>query len=628
MADKTFYDKLTHIEKDFADCNDRHIMVQAGPGAGKSYALLGRIERLIRIEHTVDPSKILVLAFNRMAAQSLKKDLRELARGDQVEVQTLHEHCLGLMRHMGLWTEPRRFLSLKEIAFMRKDLLAEHPDFDRRFQAYCAWQETRFTEKPSPACDAVFVKALEGWLRFHRAAMFEAMTSQVLQALRAGTYASPYAMILVDEYQDVNEKEREIIRLLAADKALVVIGDEDQSIYAFRHAHSGWTDAFRKTYGPEYTEFAFHTGRRCPKRVAAGARNLIEHNAWAQRPALIPRDELKDGAVCRREWPSMAKEISGIADLVLRELSEGLTQGDICILVRNKRIGFAMQKELCRRDYSGKPLRARVYCSDSVLRGYADLECLAYMALLVDDQDPLAWRILIGEARTGINYREGIYRRLWDMSAQEGRPVGEILARIADGTYAMRNAGTLMVRYAQVKARLAVLADALAEGKEAFRSALSANYGKRELFERIEAAEDREAIDKLPNDATWLRALSDHIRQNVNLPPEPKEEEKKHVRIMTWHTSKGLSARLTIILTAIEEPALRAEAIEENRRLFYVAVTRCKGSEKENEYPGKLVISYPLHLTREDVGRVGRSHTEGPTMPSRFVDELAIAFDE
>jgi DNA helicase-2/ATP-dependent DNA helicase PcrA len=211
------------------------------------------------LEEGVDPRRVMAATFTRTSATDLKKALRALGvdGADSIRAVTLHGYSFGLLKRDDVfgWTQrhPRALLDFEQ-RFLLEDLV--DPRFggirlkEERLHAFFAdWArlQSEVPGWPDDPVDQAFHQALLAWLRFHRAMLIGELISLASAYLRNNPLTE-FDHVLVDEYQDLNRAEQQLVDLVAAGAALAVVGDEDQSIYAFRNAHPEGMQDFRNTH--------------------------------------------------------------------------------------------------------------------------------------------------------------------------------------------------------------------------------------------------------------------------------------------------------------------------------------------------------------------------------------------
>jgi DNA helicase-2/ATP-dependent DNA helicase PcrA len=269
--------------------NSRYIRVLAGPGTGKSFALKRRVARLL--ENGIAPARVLPVTFTKVAAEDLHRELINMGVPgcEQIRGSTLHSlgmRVLSLQNVLAVTGRVARPLNLFEMEPLLYDLPASFGNKlarEKRIRAYEAGWARLQNEQPGfaqIAADAAFQNVLIGWLRFHEGMLIGEIIPELYRYLRNNPTAperSLYDHVLVDEYQDLNKAEQAVIDLLGTNAALCIVGDDDQSLYSFKHAHPEGIRTFPQTH-PGCTDHALLDCYRCPTGVVAIANALIGHN--------------------------------------------------------------------------------------------------------------------------------------------------------------------------------------------------------------------------------------------------------------------------------------------------------------------------------------------------------------
>ena len=275
---------------EFASSNAPTLRTVAGPGSGKSFAIGRRIARLI--SEGLKPGRILAITFTRTAAKDLKDDISKLdvEGSENVLATTIHSYALSLLMRADIIEQtgrtPRMILD-HEIAPALRDL--DNDAFggvkDKKFlldQYLAAWASLQ-TDDAGFANDAIqeqFEQELVHWMRRHKGMHVGEVIPVAIRYLRNNP-ASPaigkFDVVLVDEYQDLNKAEQEFIRLIRGDASLVIVGDDDQSIYGFKFANPDGIRNIEDLHGA-YIDIPFNLCRRCPTQVTNLASQLISKN--------------------------------------------------------------------------------------------------------------------------------------------------------------------------------------------------------------------------------------------------------------------------------------------------------------------------------------------------------------
>lgn len=619
-----------------ASSTNSRIRVVAGPGTGKSFAMKRRVARLL--ETGVSPDRILPVTFTRVAAEDLHRELvgMDVPRCDELKGVTLHSLALRmLMRNHVLDTTGRvpRPLNEFEIEPLICDLMDAHGGkkaVKKLRMAYeAAWarlqhQQPGYTQDQD---DDAFQADLIAWLKFHEAMLIGEVIPQLHQYLHLNPTASErneYSNILVDEYQDLNRAEQGVVELLSDAADCCIVGDDDQSIYSFKHAHPDgireWLDINAGADDIDLDEC-----RRCPTRVVEMANSLIGHNV--QRPVPRPLNPMSAngaGDVRIIQYQTIAQEAAGVAELVSQMIAGGTPAGDILVLTQSRAFGTPLYEALLA---SNVPTKS--YYAESELNHDDAQRAFALIKLFVNREDRVALRWLAG--MNGHNWHASGYRRVREYCEDNGISPWETMIQLESGTLSLSYTSGIISSFreiVQALAELEALPDLQTVVDQLFPDEQSSTRDIRELALAI--------LDTLPDNdrEKFLREISTRISQ----PEIPIEIED--VRIMSLHKSKGLSSPITIIAGCVQgllprpaakdsTPAEQARHLEEQRRLFYVGVTRVKAVPQDRK-SGTLILTYSQQMPVGDALSVGiapaqQQYGQAILHASQFVRELGPA---
>lgn len=567
------------------------LRVMAGPGTGKTFAMKRRVMRLLQ-EENADPRRMLVVTFTRTAAADLVRELHALGVPgcEQVVARTLHAFCFSLLSrrdvfdYLGRVARPivtfRKSGVLQfEAAPLMEDL--DHADTfgpkrerTKRIDAFnAAWARLQSDEPgwPNDPVDQQFHNELLEWLRFHEAMLIGELVPETLRYLRNNPAAPDlhaFDHVIVDEYQDLNRAEQELIDLLASDGAHMIVGDKDQSIYTFlKHAHPEGIVEFGETHDGTHDE-VLEECRRCCKRVVAVADALILHNyPPGTAPRLVPLETSPEGEVNIVQWPSLDAEVQGLAAFVQHLIENHIAEpGEILILTPRRLIGYAIRDAIVRNGTA-----THSFYHEEMLESDAAQRAFALLSLLVNSDDRVSLRFWSGLGSP--SWRSGEWARLRAHCEQTGESPFAALTRLQEGTLDLHRVGGIVAQFRQLREELLAL-NPLAGNALIDYLFLDGNVDLQAL---------REAALLVGPDA-GARTLLERIRTAITQPEMP--EEGDFVRVMSLHKSKGLSSKVVIVAGCLEgliptvdpdDPAaVQADKIQEQRRLFYVAMTRAR----------------------------------------------------
>jgi superfamily I DNA/RNA helicase len=583
-----------------------------------------RVSRLL--EERVEPTRILALTFTRIAAASLVAELRAIGTkgGEKITAGTLHGFCFRLLQRNEvlefLGRCPRPLLTYSDKAvlqFEASPLLADISQDGRRkgtkrIQAFeAAWARLQ-SEEPGwpPAADKSFHDALISWLTFHEAMLIGEVVPESLKYLRSNPTApvlTAFDHVIVDEYQDLNRADQAMIDLIAHDN-VVIVGDEDQSIYRFRYAHPQGILEYATTH-PGTTDLALEEWRRCPSRIVEMANHLILHNHFgAKIPKLRPKSDNAEGSAHIVQWRTMEEEAKGFANYTKHLIDNGYSPEDILILAPRRRIAYLLRQELAAKDVAHHS-----YYQEEALDNDAARCACTVLTLMARPEDRVALRYWLGHGSSSWLSRQ--YAKLRSYCGETGLSPRSVLEGVLKNEIRIAGIGQLQKRYQELIYALARL-----EGKEG-----------KDLLDGIapEGVEDfqllRTALLPVLQDDADAATFAERIRTVVTQPEVP--EHSNYVRIMSLQKSKGLTSKVVMIAGCIEgwiptipedEPTqVKAEILAEQRRLFYVAITRATE---------KLIISsfaaMPRDFSHQTQATTRKGFGLAGTSASRFIAEL------
>jgi DNA helicase-2/ATP-dependent DNA helicase PcrA len=595
-------DGITGTHRDIAVNPARVLHVLAGPGTGKTFAMMRRIARLL--QDKVTPKRILAVTFTRTAARDLREQLCSLGvpGADDVRAATLHSLCFSILSSQQAFAfnqrTPRPLMSF-EIACLENDLAGAFggKKATRRFlEAYeAAWARLqRDTPGHAPtAADQAFETALLSWLRFHAAML----VGELVPLTLAFVHANPelpvlpaLEHVLVDEFQDLNKADQQLVLALAASASVLVIGDDNQSIYRFRHANPEGVRSFPSdVFGT--VAYSITECRRCPPNIVALSNALISHDPHTTRPnPLTPDLALPDATVYVVQHATIADEVTSTAEFVDDYLTmhPELPAGRVLILTPRRFIGNAIKDALIARGRN-----ALSYFQEDALSEDAAAEGFCLLALLVSPTDRAALRAWLGFGST--DRRRRPYARLRDFCEGNAVALQDALAALAAGSLRIPHTAPLVARWNDLQTRLASLTPLSG------LALIEALWPKGNL----DVGDIRSVAGALALLTANNEGLLAELRQAVTQPELPGSDSDV-IQVMSLHKSKGLTRDVVVVAGCMagtlpsvdpdDPPEERAQQLEEQRRLFYVAITR----------PTRvLVISSSVALPLRDALRGG-----------------------
>jgi len=606
------------------------MLVLAGAGTGKTRTVVYRVARLL--EDGADPGSILLLTFTNRAAREMLARVGQLLGRDAGRIVGGTFHSVGnrLLRRHGerlgypvnygiLDREDARDLMSTAVA----DVVREAPqrrlpgaavlvdvysfviNTGRSLEQVLGERFPQFGED-AEVVQAVFRRYLE---RKRDAAVmdYDDLLLNWLLLLRRHDdvrrqLGQRFSHVLVDEYQDTNRLQADLVDgMLGAGRNLVVVGDDAQSIYAFRGAEYANILGFPERY-PDCVTFRLETNYRSLPPVLELANASIACNLRQFRKTLRPVREGGEAPVLLAA-PSPESQAAFVAQQVLELLDEGVELDEIAVLYRNHAHSLELEVELSRRNI---PYEVRSGLRFFEQRHVKDV--LAHLRFVANPRDEVAFGRL---ARLRPRLGQRLVARLWSEVSRRPDPL-HALQRADTGRLALPAAAAHSVQ--QIAELLGRLEGLRQRPGEMVREVIASGYRDvlRSQFDNSGARlEDLEQLALFADGYDGLDAFLDEVTLMNELSGEDvaaEAGEATRMTLSTIHQAKGLEWRAVFVVWLAEGrfPSARAEDLEEERRLFYVATTRAKD---------QLFLCYPL-VARD------RYRVDVLTEPSRFVSEL------
>lgn len=556
------------------------IRVLAGPGAGKSFGMKRRVARILEVEG-VNPAAVLAVTFTRVAAEDLHRELVSLGvpGAAQLSGRTLHSLAMTiLMRQEVLAVLGRvpRALNEFELEPLLADLSNVHGNKHERrrlIRAYgAAWARLQ-TQQPGYArtpVEQAFVDELVEWLVLHEAMLIDEIIPYLFQYLQANPGApehTEFTHILADEYQDLNRAEQDVLGFLGTRASICIVGDDDQSIYSFKHAHP---EGIRQWHTLRPTDdHSIVECRRCPTTLVRMANALIGHNTdRISGRVMQERAANGPGEVVIRQYPTATAEADAVVAKIQALIEDGVQPSEIIVLAQRAAFAGPIFDKL-----RGHNVPAKSYYAEADLDTIEAQERFALFKLLLNNEDRVALRWLLGRGHN--SWRAAQYARLIQRVRDDGTSPWGTLERLAAGQVEIPHTGSLLERFNELRIEISDLANT--EDVDDFIQRWLPPNAQTELL--------TEAVARCRRDAATIQELYDALYATITQPEVPLEVTE--VRLMSLHKSKGLSSPFVFIVGCVEglipgrpdpnlNPGERIAKLHEDRRLFYVGITRVK----------------------------------------------------
>lgn len=609
---------LNHAQTEAVAHNKGPCMVLAGPGSGKTLTIAKRIEYLI-MKHKVRPEEILVITFTKYAAWEMKNRTRSICGPSSYAVTfgTFHGIYYGILKwayrlnQSNLLSDEEKYRILREIlpgidwdqepeADEEKDYLQELAIEIGNVKNNCMDIEEYEPVKYTTEKFRKLYRTYEERKKKYRKIDFEDMLIQCRDLFMKRPdilkkWQEKFQYILVDEFQDVNQAQYDVVRMLAAPQDnLFVVGDDDQSVYGFRGAKPGIMKEFMKDY-PKARQILLDVNYRSSGYIVKGALRVIGNNK-IRFEKKIEAFRKPDETVHVQEVKDPVQEAEYVLERIREYREKGVSYTEMAVLYRTNVDARAMSELMTEYQI---PFVMKEHLNN-IYEHFIALDMISYLRLSQGEYDRKYFlqianrpnRYLTRESmKTGNVSYESLRRYYRDKDWMVDR-IDQLewdMKMICDKTpyaaiqYIRKRMGydEFLKEYAAY--RKISSEDLFAVLEEIWQN--SKGYGTiKEWFEHIES---------------YGKMLKEQNKKNG---------EKEGVNLMTMHAAKGLEFDTVFVIEANEgscpyKKATADEEIEEERRLFYVAMTRAKR---------KLVISYVKEKNGKDL------------LPSRFVSELLL----
>ncbi len=358
------------------------VLVVAGPGAGKTYCLVARIEHLIATG--LDPHRICAVTFTNRAAEEIAGRLKQTL-GDRAEAitrGTIHALCLALLREFADEAGLRRGFGVADEPYQKVILARLNVPMDRRGQLLTLFSRHRFQGHRLTDSDARLFREYVSWLRQRNMVDFDELITKAEPL--ADRVAERWDYVLVDEFQDVNAVQYDLLkRLVEPHGNFFAVGDDEQSIFAWTGADPMVLERFRRDY--DVVPIILEKNRRCSRQIFETARRVLAQNPQLFQKQLTADRESPHEVVAHGFRDEHAEATWLLDDLRNDRTISRLSWGDYAILYRKHRVGEHIEGRLLRAGIPCRLARGRSLIEDEVI-GYV----IAALRVVRNPDDPAA----------------------------------------------------------------------------------------------------------------------------------------------------------------------------------------------------------------------------------------------
>ncbi len=614
---------------------DGPLLIIAGAGSGKTRMLTYRIAYMLA--SGIDESAILALTFTNKAAGEMRTRIEAVLgqSTSRLTATTFHAFGLSILKRYGTLIGYRPNLTIydqQDAASLLKATLREMGMDPAEIDLYALAQGVSQvkTTGNAPAMGAVNLAAVteeyNDHLMLYNACDFDDLIMQPLRLFSGFPavleyYRNRFRHILVDEFQDTSMQQYEIIRYLSAEhRNICVVGDDDQSIYSWRGADYRNITKFEQDF-PECLEIRLEQNYRSTGTILTAANTLIRNNLQRKDKQLWTGNNSQSGTIALH-YPGDEHEESDFISEKIRELRfrDQLRYNDFGVLVRTNSLLTQLEQAFLS---SGIPYKVSGGMSFFQRKEIKDV--ISYLRVLLNPDDDMSLLRIMNTPRRGIGRKT--LEQFRSYSEQHACSLFSAITAYAHAEDAAISAAVTLkacelielIEQHRRELRKSRNAAAATEGlllDIGYRNHIIAEHQSNESLARWKIGNIDLFLSIIRD---WERNPDNHDRsiytflQNISLSGrnEPDQEEGK-VNLMTIHAAKGLEFH-TVFLAGVEDHIIphrraieeSADNLEEERRLFYVAITRAEVN---------------LYITSCLTRNFMRERIE--TVPSRFIAEL------
>lgn len=592
------------------------VMCIAGPGSGKTLTILYRLAVMIR-QHHIEPASILVVTFTRAAAVSMRRRFLETVSGDEAKVNfgTFHSVFFHMLKRQpdyarkNIVNDETAFQMILSLLGNNAETFSSNPDIIRQLLdeiAYMKSSRTALSAYQSSVTDQeTFRRIFRGYNNYLEDSGlldFEDILNKTYELLTGNPdilrfWQNKFQYILVDEFQDINTVQYDITKLLAApENNLFVVGDDDQSIYAFRGAAPEIMQKFPTDF-PGTKMIHLDTNYRCSGAILSAASKVISNNR-NRYPKQLTAFKDTGSKVIVKGFPTDREEHFYLAKLIAKELDEGTKPSEIAILCRTNSQCGAIASGFVDADI---PFRMKGNIPTIYDNRYL-VPVIAYIRFLAGN---FSRQNFLQFCNKPVRYitRESLSEEEIDLDElyhsyeeEEKHYVSKNIGKLIYDLQMMRNLDTAAAIHYIRKVT----------GYEEYLKTnlnLAGNHYE-EIMEYLDELE-QEAVP-YRSFTSFLNHISEYRKKLEALKEAPPIAA---VNLTTYHGCKGLEYEFVCMPDCAEgvtphRLSVSPPEIEEERRMFYVAMTRAKH---------RLYLSYSAK-------RHGRENK-----CSRFINELSPA---
>ncbi|MGO5051292.1 ATP-dependent helicase [Lachnospiraceae bacterium LCP25S3_G4] len=591
------------------------MMVLAGPGSGKTLVITKRIEYLIR-KHKVRPEEILVITFTKATSREMKSRFLQLVDNENLPVTfgTFHGIYYGILKWAyglnagNIFSDDDKYRLLKEVITQVDIEIEDEKEFLQGIAAEISNIKNNQLELENynslNCSETIFQEIYNTYERKRKTLKkidFDDMLVLCYQLFIQRPdilekWQTRFKYILIDEFQDINKVQYDVIKLLAApENNLFIVGDDDQSIYQFRGARPEIMLGFGTEF-PDAKQVILDVNYRSTKVIINGARSVIARNTKRYEKNIVTLNE-QGPTIHIQEVRHPLEESQYVLQQIVRAKEQGMKASEIAILYRTSTEPRILAETLT--EY-GVPFQMKEHLPN-LYDHFIGRNLQTYLRIALGSRERKDFLEIVNRpnryiGRDSMEHStitfEGLRSFYCDRDWMQDR--------IDQLELDMRNLKE-MAPYAAIQ----YIRKRIGYDEYLKDYALKRRMQAADLFDIIEEIQERSKFFQTIEE--WFLHI-DTYTEELMKQYKNQVDNREAVTLLTMHGAKGLEYESVIIIAANEDitPYKKAKSndeLEEERRLFYVAMTRAKR---------QLVITYTKERNGKDMN------------PSRFVNDLLL----
>lgn len=564
------------------------MLVLAGPGSGKTLVITERTKHLIK-EYGVNPSNILVITFTKAAAAEMKERFFRLMDGESCPVTfgTFHAVFFAILKHAYHYRAENIIREEQRVQCIREIIAKHHLEYEDGMEfIHAILGEIGLVKNTGIAianyysrncAEEMFRRIYSEYHEYlyqHRLIDFEDMlvyTWELFQERKdiLGAWQEKYQYILIDEFQDISKIQFDVIKLLAGERRnLFVVGDDDQSIYRFRGARPELMLHFKEDF-PETKMVLLDTNYRSQGHIVSHALNLIDHNKERFQKRIraekAPGTEV-EYAVFASQREENLRIIRDIADAVER----GRSYADFAVLFRTNTQPRLLMEQFLEYNI---PFRTRDRIPN-LYEHWIAKDIFAYIRIAQGSRERKDFLQIMNRPKRYITRdsldEETVAFDVWEWFFEEQPWVAERIRTLEQDIGRLKRMNPFAaINY--IRKRIGY--DEFLEEYADYR-----RIRVDDLYDVLDELQEGSRGFETYND--WFAHIEEYAKELEQL-YRNQEQQTESVALATLHSSKGLEYENVYLIDVNEglmpyKKAVLDQDIEEERRMFYVGMTRAK----------------------------------------------------